>query len=185
MGIFGPVMTRSISHARTSSDDEQDKYLPTVIAMMVLVVGAIGMLYAVVSFVGAVYFFVSGFISIAQVLGDTGVAFGGIVPFGIIAGSALIIVGLAWLQYYVARQVIEGARWAWWVTLILTAPTIPILLGMYLQVPPEITARLPWWWTWVALIPSVFVTITLLLAIFADVIVRFSISRHHRSTSPG
>lgn len=178
-------MTRSISYT-PRSDDEEDRYLPSFIAILVLMVGAIGMLYALLTFVTAVYIFISGFISIAQVLSRTQASFVGLVPFGIIAGATLITVGVASLQYYIAKNVIQGARWAWWVTLIFTAPTIPMALGVFLRLPEELTERLPWWWSWVALVPSIFTTVVLILAIFADAIVRASISRHQRrSASPG
>lgn len=177
-------MTRSISYA-TRSDSEDDRYLPTFIAVLVLAVGAIGILYALLTFVTAIYIFVTGFITIAGVLSETRGVFGGLVPFGIIAGASLITVGIGWVQFYVAKKVIEGARWAWWLTLILTAPSIPILLGGLLRLPPEITTRLPWWWAWVALVPSIFITVTLILAIFADAIVRAGIARQQRSQETG
>ena len=173
-------MTRSITYAPPRSDSEEEGYLPTFLAVLVLVVGAIGMLYALLTFVTAVYIFVSGFITIAGILSETQGVFGGLVPFGIIAGASLITVGIGWVQFYVAKKVIEGARWAWWLTLLLTAPSIPLLLTGLLQLPPEVTTRLPWWWAWVALVPSVFITVTLVVAIFADAIVRAGIARQQR-----
>ena len=165
----------------TRREQEEVRYLPTPIALLVLVVGVVLMLYAVLTFIGAVYVFVTGFIAIAKVLSETRTPLSGLLPFAIVAGAALITFGVAWFQYYIARKVMEGARWAWWFELFVTAPFIPVFLISADRLPYEVTVRMPPWWLWAALAPNVFITVVLLLALFSDALVRVSMGRSIRN----
>ncbi len=170
-------MTRSVQVAR---EPERERYLPTFLAVLVLAVGGVLMLQALLTFISAVYVFVTGFIEIARALSRTQASFAGLIPFAIITGATLLTAGIGFVQYIIAKRVIQGARWAWWLVLFLTAPTIPITLGVVRTVPREVSAVLPWWWTWVALVPGVFIAGTLMLALLADMWTRRSMARDER-----
>ena len=175
-------MTRSVPIAQRH--EAGDRYIPSVIAFLVLLVGVVMILDAMITAIAAISVFVDGFGEIATIAARQRQPFVGVVPFLLLLVRVGGWVLAAWLQYYIARKVIQGARWAWLVSAFLTAVGMLAIAFAESLLPMEVLLLLPPWWKLAVYGPGTFVIAVLVVALLFDWILGVGIGRAERRPRP-